>query len=120
MLVGPLVPPSGSPCGSCLELHRRDRDSAWPQLAAQIATARDSVEVCGVTTALAGAAYAAEEVLRHIDGRPVRTVGAVVEISGPGTARRRTWPPHPWCDCSRRRRSSGSGRQTDRPSNNGS
>lgn len=120
VVVGPLVRPGASPCGQCLELHRRDRDSDWSVLAAQLATGRDTVEACAVTTALAGAAYAVEEVLRHTDGRPVRTLGAAVEISGPGAARRRSWPAHPGCDCSRRRRSSGSGRQPDLPSNNGS
>lgn len=120
VVVGPLVPSTGGPCGGCLELHRRDRDSAWAVLAAQLATARDTVEVCAVTTALAGAAYAVEEVLRHTDGRPVRTIGASVEISGPGSCRRRTWPVHPRCDCSRRRRSSRSVRESEPASNNGS
>jgi hypothetical protein len=120
VVVGPLVLPGGSPCGQCLELHRRDRDSAWPALAAQLATGRDSAEACAVTTALTGAAYAVEEVLRHTDGRPVRTVGATVEVAGPGAARRRSWPAHPRCDCHRRRRSSGTGRQVRAPSNNGS
>jgi len=120
VVVGPLVLPGASPCGECLELHRRDRDNAWPVLAAQLATGRDSTEACAVTTALAGAAYAVEEVLRHTDGRPVRTLGATVEVAGPGAARRRSWPPHPRCDCSRRRRSSRSGRGVRAPSNNGS
>jgi hypothetical protein len=120
VVVGPLVLPGGSPCGECLELHRRDRDRAWPALAAQLATGRDVTEACAVTTALAGAAYAVEEVLRHTDGRPVRTIGATVEIAGPGAARRRSWPAHPLCDCYRRRRSSQSGRAPEPPSNNGS
>jgi hypothetical protein len=120
VVVGPLVLPGRSPCGECLELHRRDRDSAWPALAAQLATGRDSAEACAVTTALSGAAYAVEEVLRHTDGRPVRTLGATVEVAGPGAARRRSWPPHPRCDCARRRRSAGSSRVARRPSNNGS
>lgn len=120
VVVGPLVLPGGSPCGQCLELHRRDRDSAWPALAAQLATGRDTAEACAVTTALAGAAYAVEEVLRHTDGRPVRTVGATVEVAGPGAVRRRSWPAHPRCDCHRRRRSSRSGREVPVPSNNGS
>jgi hypothetical protein len=115
VVVGPLVLPGRSPCGECLELHRRDRDSAWPALAAQLATGRDSAEACAVTTALAGAAYAVEEVLRHTDGRPVRTLGATVEVAGPGAARRRSWPPHPRCHCIRRSR-----RTARRPSNNGS
>jgi hypothetical protein len=120
VVVGPLVLPGRGPCGECLELHRRDRDRAWPALAAQLATGRDVTEACAVTTALAGAAYAVEEILRHTDGRPVRTVGATVEVAGPGAARRRSWPPHPRCDCYRRRRSSRSGREPEPPSNNGS
>jgi hypothetical protein len=120
VIVGPLVVPGRSPCGDCLELHRRDRDTGWPALAAQLATGRDGTEACAVTTALAGAAYAVEEVLRYTDGRPVRTLGATVEVAGPGAGRRRSWPPHPWCDCSRRGRSSRSRRQPERPSNNGS
>jgi len=102
VVVGPLVTATGSPCGECLELHRRDRDAAWPALAAQLATGRDSIEPCAVTTALAATAYAVAEVLNHVDGRPVRTRGATVEITEPGAVRRRSWPPHPRCDCYRR------------------
>lgn len=120
VIVGPLVTPTSSPCGQCLELHRRDRDAAWPALAAQLATGRETIEACAVTTALAGAAYAAGEVLSFIDGGPVHTAGAVVEVTGAGHTRRRTWPPHPRCDCSRGRRSSTRGGYLDRPSNNGS
>src|SRR5205814_1262273 len=39
VVVGPLVPPAGSPCLRCVDLHRVDRDPAWPALAAQLATA---------------------------------------------------------------------------------
>lgn len=35
--VGPLVLPGTSPCLMCLELHRRDEDTAWPDVAAQLA-----------------------------------------------------------------------------------
>ena len=56
------------------------------------------------TTVLAGAAYAAAEVLDHIDGGAPRTVGATVEISRAGEWTRRQWTVHPGCDCRRRRR----------------
>jgi bacteriocin biosynthesis cyclodehydratase domain-containing protein len=102
VLVGPLVGPDGSPCGHCLDLHRRDRDPRWPVLAAQLATTPDGTEHCALTTAVAGAAYAAEEVLSYLDGRSHRTEGAVVEISRPGEARRRSWAAHPRCGCRRR------------------
>jgi bacteriocin biosynthesis cyclodehydratase domain-containing protein len=104
VVVGPLVLPGEPPCAYCLYLHRQDRDPAWPALAAQLATGRPGIEPCAVTTALTGAAFAAEEVLRHVDGRPAQTHGASVEIAGPGDVRRRSWTPHPGCDCSRRSR----------------
>jgi bacteriocin biosynthesis cyclodehydratase domain-containing protein len=104
VVVGPLVPPSGSPCLRCLDLYRADRDPAWPALAAQLATGRAGPPACAATTALAGAAYAAGEALAYLDGRSPDTRGATVEITAPAQARRRTWAPHPGCDCGRRRR----------------
>jgi hypothetical protein len=114
-VVGPLVPPAGSPCLNCLDLHRKDRDPAWPGLAAQLATATatDPVqgggEPCAAPTVLAAAGFAAAEVLAYLDGRVAgngpgdpQTLGATVEISAPGRHRRRTWPPHADCDCSQR------------------
>ena len=106
VLVGPLVPPAGSPCLSCLDLHRGDRDPAWPALAAQLAGVAAPPPACAATTALAGAAYAAAEVLAYLDGDVGHTYGAMVEVSGPGQARSRSWAPHPRCDCRRLRRSS--------------
>jgi hypothetical protein len=98
VLVGPLVLPFGSPCVRCLDLHRDDRDPAWQSLAAQLA-ARSTEPPCPATTALAAAAYAAHEVLAHLDRRPTRTEGGVVEIRHPGWARRRTLSAHPRCTC---------------------
>ncbi|MGN9913310.1 TOMM precursor leader peptide-binding protein [Phytohabitans sp. LJ34] len=102
-VVGPLVLPGGAPCLNCLELHRRDRDPAWPALAAQLAgDARP--EPCSAPTLLAAAAYAASEALLYLDGEPPDTVGGAIEISAPGRTRRRAWPPHPSCGCVRRGR----------------
>jgi bacteriocin biosynthesis cyclodehydratase domain-containing protein len=103
VVVGPLVRPYASPCRTCLDLHRRDRDPAWPALKAQLATApTGDEEPCAHTTALAGAAFAAEEVLAYLDGAQTRTEAAIVEISRAGEAKRRTWAAHPRCDCLRR------------------
>jgi hypothetical protein len=99
-VVGPLVPATGAPCLNCLDLHRRDHDQAWPQLAAQLVSAPETPLACTVATALAATAYAAHQVLAWLDGRPTETLGATVEISTPGRHRRRTWPPHRGCDCS--------------------
>jgi bacteriocin biosynthesis cyclodehydratase domain-containing protein len=103
-MVGPLVPPAGAPCLNCVDLHRRDRDPAWPALAAQLATGPESPPLCSVTTLLSAVAYTVDEVLGYLDGGTPQTIGTTIEISGPGRERRRTWAPHPGCDCGRRRR----------------
>jgi bacteriocin biosynthesis cyclodehydratase domain-containing protein len=99
VLVGPLVPPQGRPCLNCLDLHRIDRDPAWPQLAAQLAV--PDREPCAAATLLSAAGLATGEVLSWLDGEAPATVGAVVEVAAPGRLRRRSWPPHPRCHCNR-------------------
>jgi bacteriocin biosynthesis cyclodehydratase domain-containing protein len=119
-LVGPLVPPGGAPCLNCVDLHRTDRDPAWPMLAAQLATpdARPGrgpvAEVCDTATALAATAYTVDEVLRYLDGDLPRTLGATVELRGAGEARRRSWAPHPRCHCHHVRRPARPGRSAHR------
>jgi hypothetical protein len=105
-ILGPLVPPRGTPCLNCLELHRKDRDPTWPSLAAQLAATVDTdpSEACAMATVLAATGYAAADTLRYIDGDTPHTLGVTVEITAPGVERRRTWSPHPGCDCTRRRR----------------
>ena len=112
VVVGPLVRPGSTPCLNCLDLHRTDRDPAWRMVAAQLHTAPDSAEPVTAVTALTGAAFAAAEVLAHIDGRIPTTLGATVEIAGPGQSTRRRWSQHPRCGCRRRVRS----RLTEPPS----
>jgi bacteriocin biosynthesis cyclodehydratase domain-containing protein len=109
-VVGPLVRPPVGPCLNCLDLHRVDRDPDWPALAAQLATAGAAEQAGAVTTLLAAGAYAAAEVLTHLDGGSPETLGGAVEIGAAGRQRRRVWPPHPCCGCSgeRRRRVGGS------------
>jgi bacteriocin biosynthesis cyclodehydratase domain-containing protein len=99
VLVGPLVPPRGQPCLNCLDLHRRDRDPAWPQLAAQLAA--PASEPCATATALTAAGLTTGEVLSWLDGATPATLGAIVEVTTPGQLRRRSWPPHPGCHCAR-------------------
>jgi hypothetical protein len=102
-VVGPLVPPAGSPCLNCLDLHRRERDPAWPAIAAQLAAEATSpvevVEPCAATTLLAATAFATAEVLAYLDGGAPDTVGATIEIAAAGQHRRRTWLPHRDCGC---------------------
>jgi bacteriocin biosynthesis cyclodehydratase domain-containing protein len=106
-IVGPLVPPGGSPCLACVDLHRRDRDPAWPALSAQLATGPDGPPPCSVATLLAAVGYAVDEVLTYLDGGTPQTLGTTIEVAGPGRERRRTWTPHPVCDCARRRSRAG-------------
>lgn len=104
VVVGPLVPPSGSPCLNCLDQHRIDRDPAWPIVAAQLTAPVDGGEACAAVTVQAAAALAAGEVLSWLDQASSAVVGSSVEVSAPGRFRRRSWQPHPRCDCHARAR----------------
>ncbi len=101
VVVGPLVRPGVTPCLNCLDLHRQDRDPAWRVIAAQLSDGSDHAEPVAATTTLTATAYAADEVLTHIDGGTPTTVGTTVEIAGPASARRRRWTQHPRCGCRR-------------------
>jgi hypothetical protein len=98
-VIGPLVPPAGGPCLNCVDLHRRDRDPGWPELAAQLA--RPASDPCGAALVLSAAGLAAGEVLAWLDGDAPATLGASIEVATPGRLRRRSWPPHPHCRCRR-------------------
>jgi hypothetical protein len=100
-LIGPFVPASGDgPCRHCLELHRRDRDAAWPGSGGR-RPRPDDIQPCTVATLLAATAFATAEALTHLDGGRPQTLGAAVEITAPGRLRRRRWPSHPACRCAR-------------------
>ncbi len=103
-IVGPLVIPGQTACLHCLDLHRRDRDPAWPTLMSQLATYPRRPEASHVALATAAAALAGMQVLAFLDGEPASTIGAALELDGLGTlVRRRAWSPHPECNCVRRR-----------------
>lgn len=100
-VVGPLVLPGVSSCLHCHDLHRRDRDPAWPRLAAQLATDPDGVVPCEAPLAVAVAALAAVQALTFLDGRDrPAAVDGTLELTLPEIrARRRSWQPHPSCGC---------------------
>jgi bacteriocin biosynthesis cyclodehydratase domain-containing protein len=104
VLIGPLVPPEGSPCLRCLDLHRRDRDPAWPTLVAQLATSIDAAPTISTATTLIAVGVAVAQVLAYLDGDDAPTIGASIEVGPPSTLRRRSWAPHPRCDCAYRSR----------------
>jgi bacteriocin biosynthesis cyclodehydratase domain-containing protein len=101
-VVGPFVLPGRSSCLRCVELHRRDRDPAWPRLAAQLAAAGPATTPpCDVALATFVAAQAVLQVLTHLAGdvAPLAVGGALETRLPEGRTRRRSWPPHPACGC---------------------
>jgi hypothetical protein len=101
-VVGPLVLPGRSSCGRCHDLHRADRDPAWPSVAAQLShQARPRTAACDVVLATAVAAQAAAQVLAFLDGDPnPPAVNGTLEIAQvDGRMRRRGWAVHPLCGC---------------------
>ena len=102
-LVGPLVVPGVTSCLGCADLHRRDRDAAWPAVAAQL---RDTVGVADRPTLLATAALALSQVNRVIgavrgsESEPPTSLNATLEFDvHAGSIVARQWPKHPLCSC---------------------
>jgi len=107
-VVGPLVVPGLSPCLRCLDLHRADRDRAWPMVSAQLAApgkalrTAPSVAACDVVLATAVAAHATLAALAHLDDPCEQSAlgGVQMELRPPpGHPRRRRWSAHPCCGC---------------------
>jgi bacteriocin biosynthesis cyclodehydratase domain-containing protein len=106
-LVGPLVIPGVTSCLGCADLHRSDRDAAWPAIAAQL---RDTVGVADRATLLATAALALSQVNRVIaavrgqeavpDPAPPPALNATLEFDlNAGSIVARQWTKHPLCAC---------------------
>lgn len=102
-LIGPLVVPGVTSCLTCADLHRRDRDAAWPAVAAQL---RDAVGVADRATVLATAALALSQVqwviaaVRGDDAQPPPALSATLEFDvHAGSIAARQWSRHPLCFC---------------------
>ena len=99
-VVGPLVVPGRTSCLQCADLQRRDRDPAWPALAAQLAASprdRAPSDVCICSLA---AAVTALQCLSFLDGELPATIEGTLELALPDwRLRRRSWPIHPDCRC---------------------
>jgi bacteriocin biosynthesis cyclodehydratase domain-containing protein len=107
-LVGPLVIPGATSCLRCADLHRSDKDAAWPALAAQL---RNAVGNADRATFLATAALALNQVdrviraVREADGRdrvtePPPTLNTTLEFDvKTGSTVSRRWTKHPRCQC---------------------
>lgn len=106
-LVGPLVVPGVTSCLSCADLHRQDRDPAWPAVAAQL---RDTIGTADRATLLATAALALGQISRVIDTihgtasscdlGPPRALSTTLECDvRTSSVIARHWPKHPLCSC---------------------
>jgi bacteriocin biosynthesis cyclodehydratase domain-containing protein len=106
-LVGPLVIPGVTSCLGCADLHRSDRDAAWPAVAAQL---RETVGVADRATLLATAALALSQVNRVIaavrgreagpDPGPPQALNTTLEFDlHAGAIVARQWTKHPLCSC---------------------
>ncbi|WP_193043864.1 cyclodehydratase [Mycolicibacterium baixiangningiae] len=106
-LIGPLVFPGRTSCLSCADLHRSDRDAAWPAVAAQL---RGTVGSADRATVLATAAVALDQIHRVL--RAVRDTGDPAAAAAPDatdttwefdvatrTTVVRRWSRHPRCTC---------------------
>ncbi|MEZ0351124.1 cyclodehydratase [Mycobacterium sp. pR1184] len=106
-LVGPLVIPGVTSCLGCADLHRSERDAAWPAVAAQL---RETVGIADRPTLLATAALALSQVHRVIaavrghhagpDPGPPQALNATLEFDlHAGAIVARQWTKHPLCSC---------------------
>lgn len=101
--VGPLITAGGGPCLSCLDLHRSDRDAAWPAVLSQLAPQGPLLPGAPITleSTLTAMTIGAAAMIVHtcLDGQPV--MGDLsLELSLPWpTIQNRRWFLHPLCDC---------------------
>jgi hypothetical protein len=101
--VGPLISRDAGPCLACMDLHRRDKDAAWPLLRSQLAPAwplRPGAPV-NLESALTSLTIGAAAMIVHacLDGQPVPG-DLSLELSLPWPAALcRRWFRHPLCGC---------------------
>lgn len=104
-LVGPLVIPGVTSCLACADLHRTDRDGAWPAVAAQL---RDVIGSADRPTVLATVAVALGQLQRIITavrgqeaaGAPPATLNTTLQVDvTSNTISARRWSRHPNCQC---------------------
>ena len=108
-VVGPLVIPGLTSCLTCADLHRTERDPAWPALAAQL---REVVGSADRPTLLATAALALgqlQQIIAAVRGRGLpgessapapATLNASLEVDVATQAIvARRWVRHPLCGC---------------------
>ena len=107
-LVGPLVIPGVTSCLECADLHRSDRDAAWPAVAAQLRHAVASTDRATVLATAALALNQIDHVVRAVRGggdpdraaEPPPTLDTTLEFDiTVGTVVARRWSRHPRGPC---------------------
>lgn len=105
-LVGPMVIPGLTSCLGCADLHRSDRDPAWPAVAEQL---RGNVGNADRATVLATAALAVNQVDRVVQAvrgdqerrtgpPPILDTTLEIDVRATSIVARR-WTRHPRCSC---------------------
>ncbi|MEO6143260.1 MAG: hypothetical protein ABIP19_04705 [Dermatophilaceae bacterium] len=101
--VGPVIAVGPGPCLTCLDLHRRDRDAAWPAVLSQLVPREPLLPAAPVSlesTLTAMTAGAAAMIVHTcLDGQPVPSgLSLELSLSWP-TIQLRRWFSHPLCNC---------------------
>lgn len=99
VLVGPVVGVMSAPCLHCLDLHRRDRDPAWPALATALGHPAEQVQPLDVAEPLARAAEGLVLLLVSsvlAGGTVSAGLGYELGPAAPHVVVRR-WTTHPGC-----------------------
>lgn len=98
--IGPLVVPGFTSCLRCADLHRRDRDPAWPALAVQLSVPPRYGTASETALATLAVGVTSLQVLQYLDGAAPATIDGTLELHQPDwRLRRRSWSRHPDCDC---------------------
>jgi len=104
--VGPLITGGQGPCLSCMDLHRRDRDAAWPAVLSQLSPVwplRPGAPV-SLESTLSAMTIGVAAMMVHtcLDGQPVPgDLSLELSLPWPAILSRR-WFPHPLCGCTAR------------------
>lgn len=104
-VVGPLVIPGVTSCLTCADLHRSDRDAAWPAIAAQLRGAVGSADRATVLATAALALNQIDQVIRAVRNAgsgdaPPPTMDTTLEFDvGASSIVARRWSRHPRCSC---------------------
>lgn len=107
-VVGPLVIPGLTSCLHCADLHRTDRDAAWPAVATQLRGAVGSASRATILATAALAMHQVDLVIRAVghtgDDQPAPvappTLNTTLELDPEGySIIARRWSRHPDCPC---------------------